>query len=184
MFLTKTLLLSVLGLAAANPVARRTVQLPEMGDGVFSATIGADGQLNVTRLSLEGLPSAVTPLTARDADFSLPVSERGCYSFQNNHDDFNDAKTNFGNMCDHGNVIPAGGILWTTHGLSVAFGCSWGADNPCSSSEFNWFIGDMHDNCGDYCGGYEDYGVWKKQYGIQLRGEAICGKGDQVHWKL
>lgn len=113
----------------------------------------------------------------------LPISSYECGMSRHNHDDFTDATDWFGWMCDNGHEIPPGmpvgraGILWARTGSSIAYGCSWGWTQPCSSDEYYQFDAymDEDDKCGQWRSGWVNMKVWGKSYGRQLYGEGICG---------
>lgn len=176
MFFTTALLAALVPVALAAPAEGATYKIPFMGNGAFVATVDAAGNVNATRL-----PDP--PATAkRDGRLMaryppLPVSRHECMAIHSNHYNYDRAKLEFGLQCDQGNPIPAGGILYSVEGDSVAFGCSWAGTNPCSTAEYLWYVDYMFNKCGAYRGGYVDMSDWKKQYGMQLKGEITCG-----HW--
>ncbi|EQB43515.1 hypothetical protein CGLO_17818 [Colletotrichum gloeosporioides Cg-14] len=48
--------------------------------------------------------------------------------------------------------------------------------------EFDEFLDYINKNCGGWYGGWVDMDSWAKQYGMQQKDEAICGKADRVQW--
>ncbi|KAF6812950.1 hypothetical protein CPLU01_14780 [Colletotrichum plurivorum] len=63
---------------------------------------------------------------------------------------------------------------------NIAFGCSWGGDNGCSGGEYDDFLAYINAKCGGWYGGWVDMDSWQKQYGMQQKGEAICGQADEI----
>ncbi|KAI8170170.1 hypothetical protein K4K49_000112 [Colletotrichum sp. SAR 10_70] len=157
----------MLGFAAASAIGA-SVKMPrsngykisDLGDGVFTASFGEDGLVNVTRINTiratTDEASQVGP-TRRD----MPITRFGCYSASVNHGDWENARTNFKNFCDGGATIPGDGL----HG-----------------GEFDEFLGYINGKCGGWNGGWVDMDRWAKQYGMQQKGEAICGKANRVQW--
>jgi len=157
-----------------------TYKIPFNGDGVFRATVDANG--NVTSTRLQDL--SVGAKLERDVQLGkryppLPISSHECMAYHPNFGDFNLAVAEFGLFCDQGNPVldSQTEMLYVAIGSTVAFGCSWsGGSQPCSTAEYRYFLRYMTDNCGSFRGGYADMVSWKKQYGVQLRGEVTCGK--------
>ncbi|KAK4442328.1 hypothetical protein QBC34DRAFT_455104 [Podospora aff. communis PSN243] len=163
------------GVPAVN-VAPRSTGLtldPNLGDGVFLASLDANGNVNVTKLGDIDVSrrsvGPVAPLAARD----LPITNGGCGA-SIPPGDFDTAKNRFNRQCDEGNQAPPGGALIARAGLAVAYMCSWGGWNPCSSGEYNDFIHWAAGRCGNYRSAWADMDSWKKQYGIHHDGEPFC----------
>ncbi|KAI8317739.1 hypothetical protein K4K59_000095 [Colletotrichum sp. SAR11_240] len=137
-------------------------KIDDLGDGIFTASFSEGGLVNVTRIDDIKVPVATEILprfgpTRRD----MPITRFGCYRESVNHGDWENVRTNFKNFCDGGAVIPGGGL----HG-----------------GEFDEFLDYINKNCGGWYGGWVDMDSWAKQYGMQQKGEAICGKADRVQW--
>ncbi|KAK2776373.1 hypothetical protein CKAH01_12427 [Colletotrichum kahawae] len=182
-------LVLLLGTAVAS-VMGASVQVPrsdgykptDLGDGLFTASFGDDGLVNVTRINdiePEDTPEVSPAGLARRA---IPITRFGCYSASRNHGDWERARSQFKNLCNQRVKIPGNGILYAVSGKQVAFGCSWGGSNGCSGREFDDFLDYINRKCGGWKGGWVDMDRWAKQYGMQQRGEAICGKGNRVQW--
>ncbi|KAK4233276.1 hypothetical protein C8A03DRAFT_19616 [Achaetomium macrosporum] len=168
--------------SAPSQVARNEgYVIPDLGDGVFTASFGEHGLVNVTRISDIDY-DAVPGVSARDglAPRALPISRFGCYRASQNHNDWEIVRANFKNMCNQGVRIPGHGIRYAVSGVQVAFGCSWGGENACSGGEYDEFLAFINGNCGGWNGGWVDMDNWKKQYGMEQRGEAICGRS--ISW--
>ncbi|KAJ0353834.1 hypothetical protein COL154_002815 [Colletotrichum chrysophilum] len=158
-------------------------KIDDLGDGIFTASFSEGGLVNVTRIDDIKVPVVTEFLprigpTRRD----MPITRFGCYRESVNQGDWENVRTNFKNFCDGGAVIPGGGLQYAVSGKQVAFACSWGGNNPCSGGEFDEFLDYINKNCGGWYGGWVDMDSWAKQYGMQQKGEAICGKADRVQW--
>jgi hypothetical protein len=57
--------------------------------------------------------------------------------------------------------IPSHGIMYQTAGNHIAFGCSWGGDNPCSEGEYSDTLAFLTNACGSYVAGWIDIGDWR-----------------------
>lgn len=139
-----------------------------------------DSNLNSSRESFK----AVTTNTKRDP---LPISVYGCANWKHIQEEYRKASDDFKWYCDNGDVIPGktifvAGILYVRVGNSIAFGCSFGGNNPCSGDEFDQFNGWADDKCGWWTSGWVEMGDWKKSYGRQIVMEAICGYANgEIH---
>lgn len=190
MLLTQTLLLlaAITGptTGASVPMAPRSEGyiLPNLGDGVFAADIGPDNVVNVMRLGDIPAHGSDTTTTSRSlASREIPITGHGCYGQSFNHDDWLRAARGFDNACNRGHKIPKTGILYVTVGNHIAFGCAWGrADQGCSQAEYADAQNHLHVNCGSFTTGYVDMHAWRKQYGMQQRGDPICGKAGDIRW--
>lgn len=162
--------------APSQPAQIGGYVVPDLGDGIFTASFGEHGLVNVTRVA-DLPPDVVQAVSARDvlAPRALPVSRSGCYKPSANRNDWEIAQASFKTMCDQGVRIPSNSIRYATRGSHVAFGCSWGKENPCSSGEYDEFTTYIYGVCGWYVGGYVDMDSWSKQYGMEQRGEPVCG---------
>ncbi|KAK4159552.1 hypothetical protein QBC43DRAFT_293945 [Cladorrhinum sp. PSN259] len=183
MFFTTALLAALLpavALGAPSPatvIQRDIIQLPDLGDGVFAVSLDANGKANVTRLV------DASAIAARDNTIGapelgrrgIPISNGGCMAIHDNHGNFDAAKDAFKDQCNNGVKIPGGNVLYSVRGNAIAYGCSWGGDNPCGANEFDDFIGWAANKCGNYRGAWADMDSWKKQYGMHLKGESFCG---------
>ena len=115
-------------ISAPSQVARSEgYVVPDLGDGVFTASFGEHGLVNVTRISDLEL-DAVPGVSARDrlVPRVLPISRFVCLSPSQNHNDWEIVRRSFKTMCDQGVWIPGHGIRYAVSGVQVAFGCSWG----------------------------------------------------------
>lgn len=159
--------------------------IPDLGDGIFVATMEGDHLVNVTRTgdvvpTDDATDEDVSPNLARRA---LPINRYGCYQASSNRNNWERARTAFNSMCNQGIWIPRDGIRYMVAGDQIAFACNWGGTgSPCSGNEYDEFLRYIAARCGSYYGGWVDMDDWKKQYGMQQRGEAICGKGNQINW--
>ncbi|KAI8205056.1 hypothetical protein KHU50_002192 [Colletotrichum sp. SAR 10_65] len=184
----KIRLLLLSGTAAAS-VMEASVQVPrsdgykpaDLGDGLFTASFGDDGPSNVTRINDIELDDAAEASPAGAIRRGIPITCFGCYSASANHGDW-EARSQFNNLCNQRVKISGNGILYAVSGKQVAFGCPWGGSNGCSGREFDNFLDYINRKYGGWSGGWVDMDRWAKQYGMQHRGEAICGKGDRVQW--
>jgi hypothetical protein len=184
MFFTTAIIASfmpLLALGAPSPAAAASEEmhiLPDLGSGVFLATLDPTGSVNVTKISDVDLSRrSVGPAPAHGLNKRIPISNWGCGATMP-AGDFDAAKSEFNHWCDQGSQIPPNGVLYSRRGLAIAYGCSWGGWNPCSSQEYNEFIHHAAANCGYYRSGWADMNDWKKQYGIHHQGEEFCG-----HWR-
>jgi hypothetical protein len=169
---------------ASVPLPRSEVEgytIPDQGDGVFTASFGPNGTLvDVTRHDVASIAQDQgAALSAR----GLPVSRHACNSPSSNRGDWAQAEREFKAPCTAGVQIPSHGIMYQTAGNHVAFGCSWGSRNPCSESEYSQALAYLTHHCGTYVGGWLDMDDWKKQYGMEQRGERVCGRAAEIQWK-
>ncbi|RYP51774.1 hypothetical protein DL768_002960 [Monosporascus sp. mg162] len=75
------------------------------------------------------------------------------------------------NVC--GNEIGKSGI-YVKYGSAIAFACSWGGPQPCSSREYTDAMQILDKKCGNLAAGFVQMTDWKKIYGRTVVGEETC----------
>jgi hypothetical protein len=176
----------------SQPVPRHLITenggviIPEGPDGVFVVTFDPHNSTEATITTLElfqgGAVSKHSDPAPRSAQAKrdLPIAKSGCGRTMQVPADYDQATRALGRQCDHGMTIPYGegkaGLLYTRVGNSIAYGCTWGGTNPCSSNEFYQSDVFLDNKCGQYWGGWIWMEDWLKGYGRILAGEEACSQ--------
>ncbi|KAK5651902.1 hypothetical protein OQA88_11561 [Cercophora sp. LCS_1] len=92
----------------------------------------------------------------------LPASEFNCYSSRHNPESLTFAADDFKARCDNGESILGHGVKWSRTGSSIAYGCSYGGENPCSSAEYDAFQLMTDDLCGWWYTGFAHMAEWAR----------------------
>ncbi|KAK5651780.1 hypothetical protein OQA88_11647 [Cercophora sp. LCS_1] len=151
--------------------------LPDTPDGTFRLTIHSPTHMTLTILSLYLDQTAdISISTHQKRDLYLPISNATCTGNDLLANEYTNASAAMGHKCDDGIVIQRRWVLFSRRGNSVAYGCSRGGPNPCSSDEFQSFNEYLDAKCGTWMTGWVYMKAWKKTYGRAVRGERICGK--------
>lgn len=157
--------------------------LPDGPDGIFSITLNANStEATITTIELfddtkTSKRSSSSSSSVHVEPRALPIASWGCMASRHNSNDYDQVTRAFGRFCDDGWKIPGAnpGILYTRVGSSIAYGCSYGGVNPCSSGEFYQSDVFLDSKCRQYMGGWIWMPDWAKGYGRVLAGELACG---------
>jgi hypothetical protein len=91
-----------------------------------------------------------------------------CSSRSTNIDDWNNAVNGFKNLA--GNGYSYHGTVAYVIGQAYAFGCDYGKGQSISSSQYNFDLGCVSAQCGQYESGWNSHHSWKSTYGVAISG--------------
>lgn len=156
------------------------VILPEGPDGIFMVNLGLDNSTEATITTLELFEGDISERSdsprSEQVKRDLPIASSGCTNSWHNRDDYATVSRAFGQGCDRGAKIDGNSIMYYRVGSSIAYGCSHGGQNPCSSNEFYQSDVFLDNKCGQWRSGWIWMEDWLKGYGRVLNGEEACGR--------
>lgn len=119
--------------------------------------------------------SPSSSLSGRDP---LPWVKTGCSdNIRMDGVNYDQAKAQFGIYCDSGEQMGPNGGLYYKFGSAIAFSCSWGGSQGCSTQEYTDAMTLLDKDCQQLVPGWVEMDDWKKIYGRTTVGEAFCGDG-------
>ncbi|KAK0652449.1 hypothetical protein B0T16DRAFT_454815 [Cercophora newfieldiana] len=159
--------LLLLNLATAAPA----IVFPDSLKDLFTMTLEPNNTVIFTAIAPAN--NKTTPVLSQQ-DPPLPITWHLCTGQAIDIIDWESARSSFCAFCDAGGMIPRNGKVVFKVNHAVAYGCSAGGDNPCSTTELMWFTHWLDDKCGFGMAGMADMQDWAKRYGRGLAGDQVC----------
>ncbi|KAK0616215.1 hypothetical protein B0T14DRAFT_567834 [Immersiella caudata] len=146
--------------------------IPKTLEELFAVSLEPDNTILITAVE-PGVNSTIPP-TLSQQDPPLPIDWHLCTGQSISQTNWEIARDSLAAVCDDGNMIPDHGKIVVNVKGTLAYACSGGGLNPCSTAELMWF-GEWIDNeCGVGLAGMADMSSWAKRYGRGWDGDIIC----------
>jgi hypothetical protein len=145
------------------------ITMPEALKGLFSMSLEPDNTILFTAID-SAVNTTILPAISQQ-DPPLPIDWHFCTGQSISQTDWEIGRDSLAAVCDDGNMIPDHGKIVVNVKGTLAYACSGGGLNACSTAELVWFGHWIDDKCDLGLAGMADMSSWAKRYGRGWNGD-------------